>query len=346
MYKALYVGSKWCDSYPAHGLSNTRHNVVGSMNMSGMAECKHFAFDEFYFKHKKAGDEALIKQCESNKPDFIIMDGLNKTMEKSESGMLDVGDAKFDPKEHDWLNPTSKTLDVLSHRLNIPIVSIWWDFVWVNAIKAAEALLPYVKFNIITDSVIALYLVSDPNRYISMWTPQDPKLYYDEGEEVRDIPISYIGWIHKKKGLKRAEKIEWLRENGVDIFHAGGQREKTGVSIKEYASLIRRSKISLNLPVSHSSVSQLNGRTMEITLSGSMLFEELNQETLRLFIPMEDYVCYYGHADMLIKALHYMNHENERIEIAQSGCRKATKYYNNKQFWGIVLDKLEKENVL
>ena len=68
-------------------------------------------------------------------------------------------------------------------------------------------------------------------------------------------------------------------------------------------------------------------------LCGAMLLEEDNRETRRLFEPIVDYVPYTGIENLISKAQHYLEHENERKAIAESGCRKVTTIYNNVIFW-------------
>lgn len=339
MYSVVFVGSKWCDSYPPHGISNSEHNVIGSLEETGIAKCDWFSFDEFHLLHKQPGDVALIKLCEDNKYDLIILDWAHAGYEPVEMSMdyfTQIEEKKFVPGTYDWLNPTDKTLDILSHKLNIPIVCIEWDSVWSNQLNQAERLLDYIKFHIVVDTSFLLRIVKDPSRYLCLWTPQDPRIFYSIDEKERDIPFSFLGRLYKGDMSQRRDAIHFLRKHGVDVFHVGGQRERTAVSVDKYASCIRRSKISLSFPRSPTEISQLTGRTLEVTLSGSMLLEDLNSETLRYFVPMIDYVPFHSNTDMLVKALYYMENENERIAIANRGHKKATEYYDNKNFWNIV----------
>ncbi len=344
MYQIIYIGSKWCDSLPDHGLSPTVHNIVASFNASGLGKCQHFSFDEYYFQHKKSGDEALIKLCQEVKPDFIMMDVFNGQAEKGKNGEFTCGRA------YTWLNPIIPTFATLK-KMKIPMVAVSWDTVWEANIELTRFLLDYINFNVLVDTVLPLYLVDRPDRYIVLWTPQDPNLYYDAGEENRDIPISFIGRYNKPILISggttgRPQTINFLRSRGIDIFHSGGQREKTSVSVEEYASFIRRSKIGLNLPKSHSGLSQITGRTFEILLSGSMLLEEINLETLRFLSPMIDYIAFQGSEDLYAKALYFMRNDDARMEIAQNGYKKAVKHYNNIAFWQAVIDKLKEDNAL
>lgn len=318
--KMLYIGTKWCDADPACGISPC--DVPDTFEATGLGESTWFAFDEFHRENGgKAGDDALIKLCEDNKYDFIVLDWMGNYIK---------------------INPVPRTLDILSHKLNIPMIGIWWDTVYADNIRRAETLLDFCKFHIVTEGCFIFYIVKDPSRYLGLWPPRNQKLFYDAGEKQRDIPLSFIGGL-ERPGVDRGAKIEKLRKQGkVDIFHSGGQRTKTKISFEKYASLIRRSKISLNFPVGRG-VSQLNARTMEAMLSGSMLLEDLNLETLRLFTPGIDYIAFSGHNDLVSKCKDYMNNDEERIKIAQSGYNRVTKYHNARVFWEKVINRLEAE---
>lgn len=314
----LYVGNKWCDAEPEYGMSPA--DVPDTFEATDLGKCTWFAFDEFSKKNdKQPGDEALIKLCENNKYDFIVLDWMAIPIE---------------------FNPVPRTLDILTHKLNIPMIGIWWDTVYSAAIRRAETLLDFCKFHLVTEGCFLFYVVKDPTRYLGLWPPRNSDLFYDAGEEQRDIPISFIGGL-QRPGLDRGQKIERLRKKGnIDVFHLGGQRTETKVPFEEYASLIRRSKISLNFPAGEG-ISQLNARTMETMLSGSMLLEDLNLETLRLFTPGIDYIAFSGHNDLVSKCQDYMNNDEERIKIAQSGCNRVTKYHNARVFWEKVINRLE-----
>ncbi len=344
-YNVLYIASRWCDALPEHGISmDGLWQIKKTLEATNKAKCCWFSFDAHYAKHKKPGDKALIKLCKEKKFDFIILDWMNGLRIPHEHGNETIDGRSFfnlssNHEFFSWLNPTYKTLDILSHKMNIPMIGFAWDSITNDYIKKCEELESYLKFHVVVDSSILLYIVKDPQHYLTLWGPRDPKLYYNPGESAKNIPISYLGRLFKPNA-DRGPTIKYLIDHGIDVFHAGGQREKTKVSMEEYASLMRRSKIIINLPKSTSGISQLNGKTIEATLSGAMLLEEMNLETLRLLIPMVDFVPFYGLNDLYVKTAYFMHHEDQRREIAQRGCEKMTKYYNNEVFWGTIFNEL------
>ncbi len=323
-YNVLYIGAKWHAANPEYGICSVKYDAIGTLEATGFAKCDWFGFDEFWVTHNKQPDEALIELCKQNKFDFIILDWFNGV-----------------PK----LNPIFETLDILTNEMNIPMIGIWWDMIYFPSIMQAEALLPYVKFHIIQDTSVVFYTVKDPSRYLFLWLVRDPTLYYDEGEENRDIPISFIGRL-KKPDLDRSKFLKVFEGYGINVFHAGGQMEGKKLSMEEYASYIRRSKITLSFPQSVRHLPQASGRAIEAMLSGSMVLEEMNLENAKLFRGMKDYVAFHTDTDMVLKAMYFMANDEERIKIAQSGRKRAMEFYSNERFWGIVLNRLKRENAL
>lgn len=342
-YNVLLIGTKYLDACPTHGISTSAHNVVGTLEETGLAKCDWFGFDEFHYIYGKTGDEALIKHCEEAHYDLIILEWAFGRMEACDSTTaksIHIENRRYISKKHDWLNPTDDTLDILSHKLNIPMIGMTHDSIWLEQIYQTEILLQYLKFFVLSDSSFALRVVENPDRYLYLWEPQDPRLFYSTEEKNRDIPVSFLGRLYKHNSSYRADTINYLREAGIDVFHKGGQREKTAVSLEEYASYIRRSKISLSLPRAGSGISQIQGRLWEIAASGSMILEDLNLETLQVFTPDVDYIAYSGYLDLIIKCRYYLDNDKERIKIAQSGHNKLIQHYNNKKFWNIIFNKL------
>ena len=56
----VYVGSKWCDGDPNHGMTNSEHNFWESLKATGQVTQTLFHYDEYFQQNKKAGDDALV----------------------------------------------------------------------------------------------------------------------------------------------------------------------------------------------------------------------------------------------------------------------------------------------
>lgn len=101
MHNILYIGEKWHDMEPIHGIVSM--NLPDVLESTGLVKCQWFAIDEFYMKYRRLGDDVLVKLCQNNKFDFIILN-------------WNGGDLN--------LNPCPNTLDILAHKMNIPMIGI------------------------------------------------------------------------------------------------------------------------------------------------------------------------------------------------------------------------------
>jgi spore maturation protein CgeB len=176
-----------------------------------------------------------------------------------------------------------------------------------------------------------------PEKYLLMWCPEDPRIFYNSNTE-RDISISFVGSVVSPQHRSRLAYLSALRSNGIQVYQAGGQRERC-LSIEEYSGIHRRSKIGLNFCRSGPHV-QLKGRVFEIALCGAMLLEEANPETSKWFEPMVDYVPFASQKDLVEKARYYLEHDSEREDIAVKGHRKAKEKYTAKAFWETIFQRV------
>jgi spore maturation protein CgeB len=130
----------------------------------------------------------------------------------------------------------------------------------------------------------------------------------------------------------------------VPVYQAGGRAKR--ISLERYAEILGRSKISLNFSYSLPGTHALHGRVFEVMFSGALLIENLNTETPQYFTPMSDYVAFDTKEDLVDKVRYYLEHEDERQQIALNGYRKATKEYSPQVFWDRVMAKLAELNLL
>jgi hypothetical protein len=194
----------------------------------------------------------------------------------------------------------------------------------------------------IDTGVLAQHFFDQPN-FLNLWPPLDFNTFHP-GDGQRDIPISFLGKIGRGR-TDRQEYLSYLKERNIGLYHTGGQDEEL-IPLDTYADILRRSKISLNFSLAAPGIHQLKGRVMEVLFSGALLMETENSETKRYFTPMVDYVVFDTKEDLLDKARYYLEHEDERQEIAYNGYRKATTEYNHQVFWDRVMGKLAELKVL
>ena len=73
--------------------------------------------------------------------------------------------------------------------------------------------------------------------------------------------------------------------------------------------------------------------------------ESENDMTPQYFTPMVDYVTFDSKEDLLDKVRYYLEHDEEREQIAYSGYKKAIKNYSGEAFWDKVLNKMAELNL-
>jgi len=319
----LFVTEKWCDpNYPEFGPTNSEHNLFGSLEASELATMERFYYDEYYQLHGSFCDRALLTRCLDTKPDIIVLTAWSKRTR---------------------LGPKLETLKLIGKNINIPIVPFWFDSVQSESMEASELLLPFIRLNVVLDSTTAyLQSTNNPNKYISLWTPQDPRVFYNP-DSVRDIDISFVGSINNYPD--REAGIESLKSNGLEVYQSGGQREDR-LSVEAYAQTYMRSKIGLNFSrgrgdrTRYANSIQSKGRMFEITLCGAALFSDDNSEVRKWFEPMVEFIPFSDEADLVKKVKHYLEHDREREKIAANGYQKAKSMYTGKIFWEKLLDKV------
>lgn len=84
----------------------------------------------------------------------------------------------------------------------------------------------------------------------------------------------------------------------------------------------KHSKINLNISL-RSIQNGIPLRAMDIMGAGGFLLTNYQADFERHFIPDEDYVYYGSREELLDKVRYYLEHEEERARIAESGCRKV-----------------------
>ena len=86
----------------------------------------------------------------------------------------------------------------------------------------------------------------------------------------------------------------------------------------EFPALIRSCQINLNIH-SLQAITSLNMRDYDVPLQGGFLLTDWVEGADLSFIPDREMVFYRGAQDLLEKAAHYLEHAEQRMEIAQRG---------------------------
>jgi hypothetical protein len=314
--KVLFVTEKWCDGNPKMGMSNSEHNLFGSLERSGLADYSRLHFDEYYLRCSEEIDTYLIGYCFSQRPSVVVSTYL-------------LSSKKYNISASTWQAIRS---------MGIPVVFIWFDFALPLVQQCAYELLACSDLNIVLDVAIPAEYSNLTGRLTSFWTPQDTGLYRND-HLLRDIDVCFLGSVAGYQD--RTSAIECLREHGINVFHMGGQRERP-LPVEAYATILQRSKISLSFPA-YRGVPQLvqaKGRIFETTLCGALLVDPANPQTRCWFEPGVEYVDYDSHQSLVEKVRYYLAHDAERNAIAAAGCLRASTQYSAVNFWRKVFNQL------
>ena len=311
--KVLIVGERWCDAKPGGSLSNLNHNIVGSLETTGLAEISTLFLDEVA-AGGGAVDAALLASVAESPPDLLYLT----------------------PLPGHPINPRPDTLDVIRMKYGVPVAAMYWDSALPGQVKFADGFGDSVDFNIAIDCYTVYPQVSaHPERYLPLWTPQDPRVFY-RNHTARDIDVSFIGSAARYPDREGA--LAQLAQAGIAVTKSGGQREDR-LSIEDYAAMLRRSKITLNFSKvfapevpSH----QFKGRVLEAMLCGALLLEPNNLQTRRWFTPGVEYDTFGTFEELVGKVRHYLDGEDARRTMTARAEAKAKADLSAEAFWTAV----------
>ncbi|MGC9054520.1 MAG: glycosyltransferase family protein, partial [Candidatus Hydrogenedens sp.] len=160
-------------------------------------------------------------------------------------------------------------------------------------------------------------------RYV-FWLPLAccPELY-PQKELSRDIDVSYVGSLSPDEGDKRRRLLMKVAE----IFPNHYIGKKWPLEMGEVYS---RSKIVVNSAINY----DLNMRVFEGMAGGALLVTDPADSILELFEDGKDLVIYENEKDLIEKIRYYLEHKEEREQIARQGQQKVLEshtYYHRCQ---------------
>lgn len=145
----------------------------------------------------------------------------------------------------------------------------------------------------------------------------------------RIYPVSFVGSISRHHD-ERGKLIEGLcREFDIRIFGQGVERLPEGSPVREHHGgpawgkemyrILGRSKIALNHHIAIAGPYANNMRLYEATGMGAMLLTDWKENLYEMFEPGREVVAYRSHDECFEMIRHYLDHEEERREIAAAG---------------------------
>lgn len=306
----MFIGDYFCAGQPAMGLSEWEGNIWASLESTGLAEVCRFHMDKYYYHTGKRGDSALVERIDAIKPDYIVLI-IYKELGRDPAVMVE------------------DTLKVIN-MLGVPIITIWGDLEAQQQRDILKTVAPYCSKVIGT----ANKEVVESLGYTYMHVPKDSRIFNNPNVP-RDIDVVFSG----SYGLGREERqfyLQHLIDNDVKLV-CGGSEGRDHFSTVEYAERYKRAKLALSFSKAHG-MNVVNARPFEAMSCGAMLLEQDSPELAKLFTPYVDYVPWKDEVDLLKKVTYYLSHEEERLSIANSGCKKMQELYSAKVFWDKTLN--------
>ena len=105
----------------------------------------------------------------------------------------------------------------------------------------------------------------------------------------------------------------------------------------EMVNVFHNSKINLNITL-RSIFTGIPLRCIDIMSSGGFLLSNYQEDLCNAFIPGEEFVYYESAQDMLDKIGYYLDHSNERMQIAENGLNRIRKDYSFMQTFQDIFD--------
>lgn len=152
-----------------------------------------------------------------------------------------------------------------------------------------------------------------------------------EPDSVASVEYLYAQYVINRQ-LTAIERQKLLKavasQFSLDLYtrdpavHMPGCTNHGPVDYYDFAPYVfKQAKINLNITL-RSILSGIPLRAFDIIGAGGFLLTNYQSDFIDCFVPGEDFIFFESKTDLLDKIAYYLNHEEERVQIAQSGYRK------------------------
>ena len=310
--------SKWNNNDPQQGYTNDYHILVSTLDETKLANIVLFPCDEFLSRKIIPYDQYFIDACEKIKPDLLFLSPPPNTF---------------------GIYPSAETLYKLKRALNIKIVTIYGDLVNIHNFASSDIYAVASDFVIDIASDYYKTLSVFPDKYVSLWTPLPESVFFSDQRD-RDLDITFIGGLEGFQ-QQRKDALDYLESHGIKVHIMNYGCHNIVVSYLDYANYLRRSKITINFSRNKfAPLDQLKGRVTEALSCGAMLLESNNSQIHKILKDGEHFVSFENPEDLLMKLQYFLNNNDKRKYIAESGNRYYKEYLGPYRFWSNVLGRL------
>ncbi len=309
----LFVIGKWYAYQAGQPPSNDLHNLVGSLESTNLAPSVVFAVDE---QAPGDCDRAFYELAQRVRPSLIVVH-------------LSLAAAMFRP-----LLPRVETLVRLRRELCVPIVGVLGDTSRIGFMDLPNAYAPAIDvFDVWDNYEVFRENAFDPDRYRSIFTPQDRRVFHDPGQP-RDLDVAFVGM--RSSGPERQRGIDCLQAAGITVYQSGGQGDRC-LPLAEMARIYQRARIVVNFAEILHDVFACRGRVFEATLSGALLVERDNVHTNRWLVPGQHYASYRDFDELVFVVQYWLRHEAGRQRLAARGRDHVAQHCSAENYWRPLL---------
>lgn len=164
------------------------------------------------------------------------------------------------------------------------------------------------------------------------------RVLHDGPDEGRDIDMAFVGSVFTYIRSFWFSLID-RRRLPVQLLtnaYQGGDRQ-VAPTTEDFAALMRRIKISVNIGSRDRSIAIIVGRVLESVKSGCLLFEEVNAQTAHFFQPFIHYVPFNDIVELEAYSRFFLAHDDWRRRVAQSGLEWTRTRLAKENLWSRVV---------
>ena len=240
----------------------------------------------------------------------------------------------------------SETLDLIRNQSPAVVVNWGTDDSWKFA-QASQFFAKHVDLHVTTDHAAAETAAERGlhNVILSQWAASASALGEPCPSSSCRYDVSFVGSMYGY----RAKWIEALRENGVTVSCFGHKTENGVIDAGEVPRVYQASRISLNFSGQGQNQRdakgphgrQLKARTFEVPGAGGFLLTENAPGLERYFRINKEVATFESVTDLVSKVRHYLDHPDERDEIAVAGHERTIAEHTYDRRISEMLHKLE-----
>ena len=147
--------------------------------------------------------------------------------------------------------------------------------------------------------------------------------------------LSFIGATNL---LPRVMMLAWAMKALPDMFVVAGRaRLERVATMEDYAGLLRRSRMTLNISIHGARGRIITGRVWEAVLSGSVVLDQANDCTEYFFEPYRHFVPFEDLPDLVHVVAVLSRHDDVRRNIAAAAIEWHGRHFNSARVWDSIL---------